>query len=213
MCSKKCSGNRDSRVFGFLNSRGQEAAPFEVLIAVILMGFVVLVGLNSMNMLSEQKQAGELRALLNELKYKVELAASGQSRESVSVFFPSGYSKRICDGDVKSSCSRLAILYSGDSSFCSNLCPGHHAQCKFIQFKSVPQNGIPYPPHSVCLMINPLTSFSESGCTSPDDDKFEAVNWDDSDNVKPIEEGRYLLVNESGLYDSTSKVCVYKVIN
>jgi hypothetical protein len=51
-----------------VNAVGQEAAPFELLIAVIVMGFVIFAGMSAMEQLWLQKCYGTTDAKLEEMK-------------------------------------------------------------------------------------------------------------------------------------------------
>ena len=67
-----------------VNNKGQESAPFELLISVIIMGFVIFVGLIAMNQLNEQKCINETKAKLEEMKTKIETVVTERSPQQIT---------------------------------------------------------------------------------------------------------------------------------
>ena len=47
--------------FKLLNNKGQEEAPFELLIAVIVMGFVIVMGINAIFTLNREQCQGDIQ--------------------------------------------------------------------------------------------------------------------------------------------------------
>ncbi|MBN2127592.1 MAG: hypothetical protein JW703_04350 [Candidatus Diapherotrites archaeon] len=194
-------------------SRGQEAAVFELLIAVILMGFVILVGMNALDSLNKQKCEGELNQQLNSLKHAIEIASAGKSRQDIVLEFPSCF---------PSSKSVLKIKNSNQEFECTSVCKEKRNNCKILDFKSyetafnkeLAENDPTALPkytiysNRVCLDINPVTDFSSGDeCADDKPKKFISGSWTEEDFIEP---GRYLLVNASDFFASSPKVCVYE---
>ncbi len=188
-------------------SRGQEAAVFELLIAVILMGFVILVGMSALQSLNEQKCEGELNQMLNDLKHAVELSSSGRSRQNVEVRFPS------CFPPTKSILKLNSDLTEKECSF---VCKEKRTDCIVLDFRSFDhvvtsdssssKKGIVFSKR-VCLDMNPFTDFSGSiEDVSSTPNNYSLVSWSED---KPIVPGNYLLVNSSNFFSSTPSVNVY----
>ena len=64
-----------------LSQKGQEAAPFELLIAVITMTFVIVVGLNAMSTLLRAQCEGKIDQNMEELKTALETVAKGEGKK------------------------------------------------------------------------------------------------------------------------------------
>jgi hypothetical protein len=193
-------------------SRGQEAAPFEVLIAVVLMGFVILVGLNAVNTLNQEKCEGELAYKLNELKHAIEVSSAGRSRKEVNIDFPSCF---------PGNRSYLTLEFVDDSFVCSAFCEGKRSRCMLLKF-FVYESKLSFNPDTdamiaaeytktTCLDINPITEFTGSDCGSIEvPEGFCSTNFWGESSQDLIPEGRYLLVNSSEFFGSVPKVCVYE---
>ena len=72
----------------FLGEKGQEAAPFELLIAVILMGFVIVVGIYATQQLEKQKCFQESNKKMEELKEAMEIVSKGKGQHTFSFVLP-----------------------------------------------------------------------------------------------------------------------------
>jgi len=192
-----------------LNSRGQEEAPFELLISVIIMGFVIAVGFMAMNELAKKQCQGQIEKTMQELKRTLELVSKGQGRDSFAFRMPSCYS------DVK---SRLIIESSSETKTCTDVCGGSRLDCTFIQFYGVSSQGSSYISRT-CLDIPPTTDFpiydvalpAGSNPCDPDEFKqgnigYDVVSWKE----KPVLPGDYMLANEFSLASDYPRICVYK---
>lgn len=189
-----------------INSRGQEEAPFELLISVIIMGFVIAVGFMAMNELAKKQCQGQMDKTMQELKRTLELVSKGQGRDSFSFRMPSCYS------DAK---SRLVIESSSETKTCTDVCGGSRLDCTFIQFYGVSQQGSGYVSR-ICLDIPPTTDFPEESTISgsPCDPSkylqgnisYDVVSWKE----KPVQPGDYMLANEYTLMSDYPRICVYK---
>ena len=71
-----------------MKNRGQESAPFEVLISVIIMGFVIVIAFTAMNVLMEEQCKAEIKRSGSELKSKVQEVVKGTDTQLN--FFPPG---------------------------------------------------------------------------------------------------------------------------
>jgi len=194
------------------NEKGQESAPFELLIAIIIMTFVIVVGFQALDKLSTETCKGFLDQDLEELKRGIETVVKTKTKIDVSFELPN------CFTEAKSD---LRIVQRRESRFCSNICGGSVAQCTALRFIS--------PGHSSfkCLKISAATDFNPSGVcgdANPDAIRFESVNWEptggaiidaDKDGIPDedvIESGRYTLIRQSNLFTSVPQICIYKRI-
>jgi type II secretory pathway pseudopilin PulG len=189
-----------------MNLKGQEAAVFELLIAVILMGFVIIVGMSALDSLNKQKAEGELSQNLNELKHAIEIASAGRNQQEIVISFPNTF---------PSNKSVLRLINSDKKFECTNICKEQRTHCMFLDFKLYDSVVFDYlsPPtyvmysKRICLDINPFTDFTGSS-----DDKrsgFNLISWGDEEKIIP---GRYLLVNSSDFFTAVPKVNVYEYV-
>ncbi len=121
-----------------LNRKGQESAPFELLIAVIIMGFVIFVGMNAMKELSLQKCKGETESKLESLKTALQIVVTQKSPQSISYntsscFNPDKEITKLVEktdplvcanycGVAKNVCTILQYSYTGEGSFSMMKC-------------------------------------------------------------------------------------------
>ena len=187
--------------------KGQESAPFELLIAVILMGFVLLVGYNAITKLREQQCASIIDSELNELARNLENAAAGKGSSQFQ------FSLGDCGSKV-SNCDQFSTLASTedvqcvqlvdsvDPYICSNFCSSARDACTLATFKSARYNT-----QTRCVDISPSTVFpSDAGnqCLDRTADGYKLL-----DLTTEISQGTYSLVKASNLTAAQPIVCAY----
>jgi hypothetical protein len=186
-----------------LNSRGQEAAPFELLIAVIIMGFVLAVGLMATGELMKKECQGKMDNTMKELKVALETVAKGQGQPTFDFDLPTCYDSQK---------SKFIIRNITDRIPCSMICGGNRLDCTVLEFfGSSATTGYVT---SVCLDIPATVDFPKAVEGGPCDPskyeigsiKYRVISWKD----EPIMPGTYLLVNEYGLTSDYPRVCVYQ---
>ncbi len=135
--------------------RGQEEAPFQLLVAVILMTFVIIVGLNAMNEASREKCFNNTEKLLNDLKQSIEKTAIYKQPSSIN-FNPPGCTKN----------ESFVLIKSDESRICSELCMNSSSSCILLRYKTVEITEI----QDKCINISYDTQFRhyaddwDSGC-------------------------------------------------
>ncbi|PIN84975.1 MAG: hypothetical protein COV47_04640 [Candidatus Diapherotrites archaeon CG11_big_fil_rev_8_21_14_0_20_37_9] len=177
------------------SQRGQESAPFEVLIAVILMGFVIVVGLQAIQVLNKTSCEGNITKNIVDIKTGIETVVKNKSKVNIS------YERSSCFPENETT---LEIKSRDDQIFCSSICGGSLSQCTVLIFSSPTFSDVR------CLSISSATTFPEGGQCNPDllGGNFEVVTWTD----KPIEPGTYTLIKQSNLFSDTPIVCVFKKV-
>jgi len=120
-----------------LSQRGQESAPFELLIAVIVMTFVIVIGFNALSVLEEKTCEGKLNANMEEIKSAIEAVVRNKSKSNVSFELPECYSEEE---------SRLRIIERDELAYCSSVCGGSLAQCTVLPERD---NHNQVPPHLI----------------------------------------------------------------
>lgn len=179
-----------------LNSKGQEAAPFELLIAVIVMTFVIIVGMSAIDILNKEKCKGEIESEMETIKTALETTAKGEGKESFSYQLP------VCYRENE---SEMKVVDRDDKQTCSFYCGGSRMQCTLLLFSTPQYSAIK------CLRIPTSTIFpAGNGCDPTKlgggSEEYEVEEW----KQDPIRPGRYTLMNESTLLSETPIVCVYR---
>jgi hypothetical protein len=190
-----------------MNTKGQESAPFELLIAVILMGFVLFAGYQAIGRLHEQTCTNTINAALESMGRNLQNVATGKGTAQIHFSF-SECSAKINDcenfqalsqtGDVE--CVRL--LDSTDPNVCSSFCSSARSICSLLQYKSTRNT------FTKCVDISPSTSFPAEGSGQCPD--RQADDWYLQDfTASTIQQGSYSFLKVSDLTASVPVVCAY----
>ncbi|MBN1940857.1 MAG: hypothetical protein JW772_01610 [Candidatus Diapherotrites archaeon] len=184
------------RVF-MLNNKGQEEAPFELLIAVITMGFVLMIAIVAMNALNAEKCKNETEAKLEEFKTMIETVVNQKTPKTV---------------DFTSHCynpkdERIKIQKYFDPGICTDYCASGGHLCSLLEYSNS-EAGVYF---KKCLNINPDTVFVEQAeatpTTCPDLEESEQkllVNfWD------VIPRGIFEMNNPTGSGEVFPTICAY----
>ncbi|MDD5163664.1 MAG: hypothetical protein PHD95_05665 [Candidatus ainarchaeum sp.] len=137
-------------MFHFLGRKGQEEAPFELLIAVIIMGFVLFIGLKAMTTLDEQRCSQQTEQKLEDLKTKLEIVINQKSPQFLD-FRADCYDPK--DETIK-------ISYSERPQVCADYCSSGASICRLLEYSNS-KKGVYF---KKCLNINPNTVFSSPDC-------------------------------------------------
>ncbi|MAG17945.1 MAG: hypothetical protein CL944_00555 [Candidatus Diapherotrites archaeon] len=189
-----------------LSEKGQESAPFELLIAIIVMTFVIVVGFNALETLNRETCEGKINKNLEDIKTAIESVVKNKSKTNVSYELPNCYSENE---------SGLIIVERNDTVYCSNVCGGSLAQCTVLQFSS----DDPSYTETKCLRISSATTFPDEYVTCPTDllepaEGYTAVDWKAiGDNLgfrTSIIPGQYTLIRQSNLFSQAPIICVYR---
>ncbi|QQR92205.1 MAG: hypothetical protein IPJ89_03520 [Candidatus Iainarchaeum archaeon] len=190
-----------------MGEKAQESAPFELLIAVILMGFVLLVGYNAITQLKQQQCTSLIDAELNQLATSLENTTSGKGSSqfqfslgecAAKVSDCQGFSANAGSKDIQ--CIRL--IDSVDPYICSNFCSSARDACSLIQYESAQ-----FQTQTKCVDISPSTVFPDSpGSQCPDRtaDGYQLLNLNTE-----VKQGTYSLVKANSLTAAQPIVCAY----
>ena len=184
-----------------LNHSGQESAVFELLIAVIIMGFVIFVGFNAMEKLRSEQCFARVDKSLEEFKTKLEIAVTQKSPQNISFnlsdcFNPEDEQIRIQDWD--------------NAVFCADLCGTAEISCTSIEYV----NNTPGKVNSLrkCLNISPETIFPSQDtpdrCTSLDN-AIQKQSYLLQNFKQDIPQGNYLILNKTLATDTFPRICAY----
>ncbi len=185
------------------NQRGQEEAPFELLIGVIVMGFVIVIGLMALVNLRNAQCVERTELSLNALKLEIENAVSQKSTTQFS-FNLSG-----CFNPEKEK-----VLITDSETLCKEYCETDKITCSFLEYYNDSPEYTGQRPIRKCLGISPEAVFqdptSQGKCESIDNAgaRYELVNFKDG-----IPEGFYKIINKSSAMDIHPVICAYREIS
>lgn len=185
-----------------LFQKGQESAPFELLIAIIVMTFVIVIGFNALDKLNSETCKGNLSQNLSEIKNAIETVVKNKSKANVFYRLP---------GCFNDETSKLRVISRDSERYCSAYCGGSVQSCIVLEFSS----DDPYYTDVKCLRVSQAVNFPESDpCNSKTlepQDAYSVANWRDQEGgIKP---GRYTLVSQFNLFSNVPEICAYRRVN
>lgn len=188
----------------FLNKKAQASAPFEVLVAVILMGFVILAGTWALNNLSESTCLGNKRQEIGTLKESIKDVVLNS--ELVTRNFT--FNVKPC---FNQKYETIAINYYSSSTRCNAFCGGG-TSCTLLEYvyKDTKKNITKVPIEPVCLELPTNLEYeSNIDYCVPSDEKEDWFILTDTDLSNNIPAGKYRLTMASGSHDygSSRKIC------
>jgi len=179
-----------------LNKRGQEGAPFELLVAVIVMGFVIFIGLQAMKMLNDQRCYNETDQKVETLKTLLETVVTEGSAQNIRFSMADCYN----ENDMS-----IRIKDYSEPALCASYCGSARNLCTLLQLY---HGGDPSFSIRKCLNISPDTVFPYNVGTCPEKPEYELVDFRDQ-----IVQGTYLLTNQTSATSTYPTVCAYRKTN
>ncbi len=179
-------------VFGV---RGQEAAPFELLVAVIIMGFVLTVGAILMDQWHNEQCKMQIDNALQDLKVNIQSTTNDG--------FPTRFTFRLPAGCFKESEVKLKV--HGNAPFCSSLCGDARDSCVALEYKSKGYST------RLCVNIPKVTNFKDQSSPgecrdrSTEDPPYELFDLHES-----IPMGNYEMFNVTPPNHAFPVVCAYR---
>ncbi len=168
-----------------MESKGQISAPFELLVAIVLMGFVLLVGFNAMQKVNFDTCVQQNDRLLEEFKTALESTVNGENSK-VFFFLPECAPKKTTENGSVVLRQRVSLKREGDSAICSEYCSSSFNTCVLFSLSN------PSFSRVKCVNISPITDFPNVCSVCPEG--FEAVNLF-STETSTIPEGEYRFFN------------------
>ncbi len=203
LCSNRFAQVMKSRI----GQSGQESAPFELLIAVILMGFVLFAGYQAIQRLQEQTCTNTINSQLEGLAQNIQNVATGKGSAQFRFSFGEcGAQINDCanfsalSGNTRIMC--VQMIDSTDPNICSNYCSSARSICSLLQFKS-PDNTF-----TKCVDISPSTVFPAQGSAQCPDRSSEGWVLQDFTS-ESIQVGTYSFLKASDLTATVPIVCAY----
>lgn len=194
-----------------LNQRAQESAPFELLIAVILMGFVILMAAQAMDQLQKQTCANTINSQLEGLARNLQNVATGKGSSQLRFSFDNCAAKiNDCENFSTLSSSTdimcIQLIDSTDPNVCSSFCSSARSICTLLQFKAKNDT------FTKCVDISPSTVFPSEGsaqCPARREDGWSLQDFSGG----TIQQGTYSFLKASDLTSTVPIVCAYKECN
>lgn len=178
-----------------LDRKGQESAPFELLVAVIIMGFVIFVGMQAMDQLNRQKCFNEINAKLEEMKTKLETVVTERSPQQINFILSSCFNSR--DETIR-------IKDYSEPALCAEYCGAAKNLCTLLQYYYSGESGFSI---RKCLNISPDTVFPYNIGTCPD---RASTNEELTDYREEITQGQYMLLNKTSVTSTYPTICAYR---
>ncbi len=178
-----------------LGQKGQESAPFELLVAVIVMGFVIFVGLQAMEQLNLQRCYSETDAKLEAMKTSLETVVGQGSPQKIT------FRLSTCFNEEE---ENIRLKDYSEAPLCAEYCGSARNLCTLLQYYYNGNKGA----FSIrkCLNISPDTVFPFRAGTCPDrGEDYELVDYRDE-----IVQGSYNLVNKTSVTSTYPTVCAYR---
>ncbi len=184
-----------------LSEKGQESAPFELLVAVIIMGFVIFIGTRVMQDVNCEKCKGETNKNLNNMVTALNDAETGAPIQ-IS-FFLSG-----CFNQQE---EKIWIDDEDNDQVCAAYCGAEKELCTLLKYYG---NGCGGFSIIKCLEITPETYFpSTTGGRCKERQGMQLVDFRERDEpiaTRGNKQGNYLLVNKKGQGETFSTICAYR---
>lgn len=185
-----------------LSEKGQESAPFELLVAVIIMGFVIFIGTSVMQQVNCEKCKGETNAKLDRMAIALQNAdESGSIQPNVSFFLSGCFNQD----------EEKVWIEDESGALCAAYCGAEKQLCTLLKYYG---NGCGGFSIIKCLQISPDADFpSTTGGRCEEREGMQLVDFERRD--EPIatggnKQGNYLLWNKTGQGDTFSTICAYR---
>jgi len=178
-----------------LNQKGQEEAPFELLVAVIIMGFVIFIGLQAMVKLNEERCYNETDASLEGLKKSVQIIANQGIPQSVSFHLATCYNPEE---------EKIWLKEYNDPNLCADYCGAQKNLCILLQYFYSGENSFAI---RKCVEISPDTVFPSAAarCPNREEEGYELIDFKEA-----IPRGNYQLRSRTDPTSIFPTVCAYR---
>lgn len=178
-----------------INAKGQADTVFEVLIAVILLGFVLFAGTLAMSSLSNTKCSKSIDIAMSDLKQTIEKSASSTLISTEFLF-----NMPFCFGNELT----LTLQNQANAALCSSYCPGSSGKCYLLRYdnKKDKVSQVRY----TCVQISPVIRINEqsdSPCEPPSSEYV--ISGSDFTN------GRYIISSKTlATSNAYPGLCIFK---
>jgi len=179
----------------YIKEKGQMSAPFELLVAVIIMGFVIIVGSQMLAAANKEVCVNNIDRELTEFKQNLE--------DSVNIKNSNTFRFDNPDGCFNEKDAIIRIEKNTNAQQCSAICSRAENSCYVLLF-SIPKSGIF---KQKCLNISRFTSFSDDGTNCPNTNLPGYVATDPT--TGGVKVGNYVIRNVSKAGETYPNICVF----
>jgi len=177
-----------------LFSKGQEEAPFQLLVAVILMTFVIIVGLRAIEQAEEQKCFYDTEKSMNDLRTAIERTTQNKT-PSIVRFNPPGCSDE----------EQFVVLKTDYENLCKRTCMNASSVCVLLRYSTSQTSGI----QDKCINIPYDTSFRNFVDNPESCGKIGGYKKLEMESALGLELGNYYLVYYDNPAINYPIVCAY----
>ncbi|MDD4251110.1 MAG: hypothetical protein PHX27_02870 [Candidatus ainarchaeum sp.] len=184
------------------NEKAQSSSPFELLVAIIMMGFVIIIGSQMISSANHQVCLANVDKSMVEFKSMLEDTVTFRTSNKFD-FRPNSSN---CYKETKSTMKIEAIR--NNPRYCGSICGKAIDSCFVMIFYT---DSIANASKQKCLNLPPYTSFLWDNVSCPTNTEslsgYKAI-----DPTKPntnLSSGSYVLVNVAAAGDTYSKICTY----
>ena len=179
-----------------LNQKGQEEAPFELLIAVIIMGFVLFVGMQAMAQLSLSECTGKTEKAMENLRIAIETVATEKGKQNFNFSLP---------GCFKEEKQEIRVRQISDRQSCTYFCKQLADRCTILYYDAEE-----IAPIWKCLAVSYLTRFHTEFDDQCPDTTFGEDKYELCDFFSDIAQGNYVLTSKPSALTQVPVVCAYR---
>lgn len=190
-----------------MNNKGQASAPFEVLVAVILMGFVIVAGTWALTNLSENTCIGDKRQELSEFKEAIKDVVLGSDLTVKNLSFD----VRPC---FNQKFEKITLKTYASPTRCAAFCGGGQT-CTLLEYVYDDGKTRNMPIQPLCVELPTAIEYEtyKDNCIISTDSEYE--NWSlvsDTNISTNITSGKYRLymIGSSQGYGAARKMCFLK---
>ncbi len=177
-----------------MNTKGQESAPFEVLVSVVIMGFVIVIAMVAIDTVTKEQCKAEIKRSGTELKIRIEEVSKGN--DTTLLFSPPKCFNQ------RNEIIKISSIKS--RSLCSLYCGGTKEECLVFDYQAGDEHG-----ELICLAnASILTQFITTPGTACQDRTAEGYQLEDFRSAIP--RGNYILVNNNADISALPQVCAYR---
>ncbi|MDO8428966.1 MAG: hypothetical protein Q7S92_07200 [Candidatus Diapherotrites archaeon] len=186
----------------FRNSKAQMSAPFELLVAVIIMGFVIVVGMQALEQLRVEQCKGQIQKSMQDFKSAIEESTNLGTPQNFIFAPPSCFHLETSTGR-RTGGDEISVKRSTNSFLCSRLCGGTKNECVLMEYFSQEYS------ERVCINISPVTYFisTQTGDCPAEDDPSK---YDPVDPAVAVLRGNYTSINQKETGDPFDTMCLYR---
>ena len=194
----------NKNIFMIRSNKAQASAPFEVLVAVILMGFVIMAGTWALINLNQSVCIGNKRQSMSELKTIIEDVVMGSDLAVKNVSFD-------IQPCFNQNFEQINLITYDNQVKCNAYC-GSGETCTLMEYVYDDKKTRKQPIEPMCLNLPTAISYGSSGECLEELDEYE---WDaidlSSSPSPPILSGKYRIFMKSSTgSEAVRTICVLR---